>query len=235
LNFKGEHEAARAELDKLYAMARSNGERRAAHFAKAVSYADQGDMTGALAELEKQYALAEAMGDAGGMAGDLGVMGDVLCEAGKFDEALGKYQLAHKLIKESNLSDQIKSNADLTLLYTTGYVAARTGDLAEARVKAKEFLKGTEAIGSPNLVRLAHQLLGLIALEGKDYKKALKEFGEASQQNPYTLYRMALAYKGAGDAAKAKEFAERAANYNALNNMAQGYVRAKARQLAASL
>ncbi|MFZ1947502.1 MAG: tetratricopeptide repeat protein [bacterium] len=235
LNFKGRHEAARAELDKLYAMARSNGERRAAHFARAVSYVDQGDMAGAVAELEKQYALAEAIGDAGAMAGDLGAMGDVLCESGKFDEALGKYQLAHKLIKESDLSDQIKSNADLTLLYTTGYVAARTGNLAEARVKAREYLKGAEALGNPNFVRLAHQLLGLIALEDKDYKKALKEFEQTSQQNPYTLYRVALAYNGAGDTAKAKEFAEQAANYNALNNMAQGYVRAKARQLAASL
>jgi tetratricopeptide (TPR) repeat protein len=235
LNFKGEHDAARAELDRLYAMARSNGERRAAHFAKAVSYADQGDMAGALAELEKQYALAEAMGDAGAMAGDLGAMGDVLCEAGKFEEALGKYQLAHKLIKESNLSDQIKSNADLTLLYTTGYVAARTGNIAEARVKAKEFLRGAEALDNPNFMRLAHQLVGLIALEDKDYKKALKEFEQASQQNPYTLYRIALAYRGAGNAGKAKEFAERAANYNGLNNMALSYVRDKARQLAASL
>jgi tetratricopeptide (TPR) repeat protein len=235
LNFKGEHEAARAEMDTLYAMARSDGERRAARFAKAVSYVDQGDMAGAMSELEKQYALAESINDAGAMAGDLGAMGDVLCEWGKFDEALGKYHLAHKLVKESDLSDQIKSNADLTLLYTNGYVEARTGKFAEARVKAKEFLKGAESLGNPNFLRLAHQLSGLLALEDKDYKKALKEFEQASQQNPYTLYRMALAHKGAGDAARAREFAEQAANYNALNSMAQGYVRTKARQLAASL
>ena len=50
LNFKGQHEAARAELDKFYAIARNDGQRRAVHFAKAVSYAYQGDMDSALAE-----------------------------------------------------------------------------------------------------------------------------------------------------------------------------------------
>lgn len=235
LNFKGQHEAARRQLDRLYAIARNDGERRAVHFAKAVSYVDQGDMAAAMAELEKQYALAEKIGDAGGMAGDLGVMGDVLCESGKYDEALGKYQMAVELIKKSDLSDQIKENTSLNLFYITGYVAARKGDLAEARVKARQYLRGTEDLGNPTLIRLAHQLMAVIALEDRDYDKALEELPKASLQNPYNLYRMALAYKGKGDDAKAKEFAKQAASFNAVNNMAEAYVRNRARQLADSL
>ena len=38
LNLKGDYEAARQQLDKLYEIARTDGERRAALFAKAVSY-----------------------------------------------------------------------------------------------------------------------------------------------------------------------------------------------------
>ena len=149
LNFKGQHEAARARLDVLYAMARNDGQRRAAHFAKAVSYVYQGDMASAMAEIEKQYALAEKINDAGAMAGDLGVMGDVLCESGKYDEALSKYQLAVELVRKSDLSPQIKDNADLTLLYTPGTWPARKGDLAGRWAKARQYLKGTEALAIP--------------------------------------------------------------------------------------
>ena len=59
LNFEGQYEAARAEVDGFYPRAMNNEQRRALHFAKAVSYAYQGDMDSALAEIEKQYALAE--------------------------------------------------------------------------------------------------------------------------------------------------------------------------------
>jgi tetratricopeptide (TPR) repeat protein len=235
LNFKGEYEAARAELDNIFAIARNDGERRAVHFAKAVSYVYQGDLAGAMAEIEKRYALAEKINDIGAMAGDLGVIGDVLCESGKYDEAMSKYQQGVELVKNSDLAPQVKDNTDLSLLYNSGYVAARKGDLAEARVKARAYLKGTEALDSPNLIRLAHQLAGVIALAAGDYDKALEEFRQASQQNPYTLYRIALAYKGKGDTAKAKEFAKQAVSYNGLNNMAQAYVMDRARKLLASL
>jgi tetratricopeptide (TPR) repeat protein len=235
LDFKGQYEAAREELDRLYAIARNDGERRAAHFAKAVSYVYQGDMTNAMAELEKRYALAEKINDAAAMAGDLGAMGDILCESGRYDEALSKYQQGVDLVKSSDLASQVKQNTDLNSYYVYGYVAARKGDLAEARAKARYYLRGTEALGNPELIRLAHQLAGVIALQEGAYDKALEEFKQASLQNPYNLYRMALAYKGAGDTAKAKEFAKQAVNYNGLNNMAQAYIMEKAQKLLASL
>lgn len=235
LNFKGQHDAARAELDRLCAIARNDGERRAVHFAKATSYVDQGDMASALAEIERQYALAEKIGDTGGMANALGIMGDILCEWGRYDEALSKYQQGVELVKKSDLSAQIKENTELNLLYASGYVAARRGDLTEARLKARHYLRGTEALGNPTLIRLAHQLAGTIALEEGSYAKALEELGKASQQNPYNLYRMALAYKGAGDVARAKEFAGLAATFNGINNMAEAFIRNKARQLVDSL
>jgi len=46
---------------------------------------------------------------------------------------------------------------------------------------------------------------------------------------------MALAYKGAGDRAKAKEFAKDAARFNALNNLNQAFIRSKASQLLDSM
>ena len=75
-------------------------------------------------------------------------------------------------VQQSDLSSQIKENAGLSLYYTTGYVAARTGDLAGALAKARHYLKGTQALENPNLIRLAHQLAAVIALEARDYDKS---------------------------------------------------------------
>ena len=44
-----------------------------------------------------------------------------------------------------------------------------------------------------------------------------------------SIYTTALAYKGKGDAAKAKEFAGRAANFNVLPLLTYAFVRAEAR------
>lgn len=235
LNFKGQYEAARAHLDAFYAMAQNDAQRRAVHFARAVSYVHQGDLAAALAEVQTMYALAEKINDVGAMAGDLGIMGDLLCESGKYDEALSKYQLGAELVMNSDLSPQIKQNTELNTLYTSGYVAARKGNLGEARAKARQYLRGAEELGNPNLIRLAHQLAGMIALDDGAYGEAIEELQQAGLQNPYNLYRMALAYKGAGNRGKARDYAKKAANYNALNSMPQGFIRERVRELLASL
>jgi tetratricopeptide (TPR) repeat protein len=92
-----------------------------------------------------------------------------------------------------------------------------------------------EAIQNPNQIRLAHQLAGMIALEAKDYDTALKELAQASQLNPYNLYRMSLAHSGKGDAKKARELCKKAAEFNALNNMNYAFIRQKAHQLLDSM
>jgi tetratricopeptide (TPR) repeat protein len=235
LNFKGRHVAARKQLDTLYSMARNDGERRAAHFAKAVSYVDEGDMTKAIEELEKQYALAQKINDAAAMSGDLIAIGNILYEWGKYDEAAAKYQRAVEVVKKSDLSQEIKDNTELNFLYNAARIAMKKGDFATARAKAKQYLEGVEAIRNPNQIRLAHEVAGMIGLEEKDYDVALKELNQASQQNPYNLYRMSLAYLGMGDDEKAREFCRKAAEFNALNNMNYAFIRGKAKELLGSM
>jgi tetratricopeptide (TPR) repeat protein len=235
LNFKGEHGEARKQLQKLYDIARNDGERRAAHFAMTVSYVDQGDMDKALKEQDKQYALAEKINDASAMAGDLVVMGDILRESGKYDQALAKYQKAVEVMEASNLSEEVKDQTRRGFLFNASRVALKNKDFAAAKAKAEEYRQQVEAIDNPFQIRLAHQLLGMIALEEKDYDMALTELGKANQQNPYNFYRMALAYRGKGDQEKAKEFFLKAANFNALNSLAQAYIRSKAQQMAESM
>jgi tetratricopeptide (TPR) repeat protein len=235
LNFKGRHEEAREQLRVLYGMARNDGERRAAHFAMAVSYVDQGSMADAMGELQKQFALAEKISDAASMSGDLVLMGNVLLEWGKYDEALARYQEAVEVVKESDLAQEFKENTELNLLYNAGRVALKKGDSASAGAMAVQYLEGVEAIRNPNQIRLAHQLAGMIALENTDYDAAIEELSQASRQNPYNLYRMALAYRGKGDEEKAKELLRKAAKFNALNSMNYAFIRAEAERMLRSM
>lgn len=229
LNFKARHKDARKQLKKLYEMARNDGERRAAHFATAVSYADEGDMAKAIEEVEKQYALAAKIKDAAAMSGDLILMGNILYEWGNLDEAMAKYEEAVEAVKKSSLSQEVKDNTELNFLYNAAAVSVKRGDFKQAKAMAKQYLDGVEAIRNPNQIRLAHQLAAIIALEEQDYDTALVELGKASQQNPYNLYRMSLAYSGKGDTKKAREFRKKAADFNALNNMNYAFIRTKAR------
>lgn len=231
LYLQGKHAEARTQLQKLYGIARNDGERRAALFSMTVSYVDEGNTEMALAEMDKQYALAKKINDAAAMSGDLGAMGNILYESGKYDEALAKFEKAQQLIETSNLSQGNKDFAKRGQLYNAGRVALMKKDLATAKAKAEEFRAQSEAAKNTFQIWLAHELAGSIALAEKNYDQAIAEFQQANQQNPYTLYRLALAYEGKGDMKNAKAFCTKAAHFNSLNNpLNYAFMRKKAEQ-----
>jgi tetratricopeptide (TPR) repeat protein len=234
LNFKGSHDAARKQLQKLYDMARDDGERRAAYFAMAVSYADQGNLDEAMNMIKKQYEIAEKINDAAAMSGDLVATGNILMEKGEYDKAQKKYQKALTRVQESDLSDAVKANNKRVSLYNMAYAALRKNDMETAKAKAEEFRKAVYDINNRFQIRLAHQILGMIALEEKQFDKALEELPQANLQNPYNLYRMALAYEGKGSREQAMEMYKKAANHNTLNSMNYAFIRNQAKQKVAA-
>jgi tetratricopeptide (TPR) repeat protein len=235
LNFKGNHEDARRQLQRLYDMARNDGERRAALFGMAVSFVDEGNMDKALEEQDKQYALAEKINDASAMAGDLVVMGNILLEAGRPDEALAKYERAVETVEESGLSEEVKDNTRRGYFFNAARAALKKKDFATAKDRSDEYRQRVEAVNNPFQIKLTHQLAGMIALEEEQYDKALEELRQASQQNPYNHYRMSLAYRGKGDKEKTKELCTKAARFNALNSLNYGFIRHKAQQMLESM
>src|SRR5205085_8021829 len=102
------------------------------------------------------------------------------------------------------LSQELKDNAQLVNHFNLATVAIGKKDYATAKTEADEFRKGAETSKNPAQVRQAHELAGRIALAQNDYDTAITELQQASQQDPYNFYRLALAYQGKGDAAKAK-------------------------------
>ena len=233
LMFQGKHDASRAEAWKLYQAAKNDGERRAALFASAVAYADEGKLDQALADLKKEYAVAEKINDAVAMSGDAVAMGDVLLEAGKPEEARSYYEKSLALQERSDLSKEAKDDARLVHHYNLGRVALAANDVAAARQHADAFMRGATAKDNAAETRQAHELAGTIALQEKKFEQALAELTQANQQDPYVLYRTGLAYQGKGDAAKAGEMFKQAAHHNTLPTLNYAFVRLKASRMKA--
>ncbi|MGH9932801.1 MAG: tetratricopeptide repeat protein [Pyrinomonadaceae bacterium] len=228
LMYQGKPDQAAAEIQKITDKARSDAERRTALFGLTVVDVDSGKMEAALAKMDKQYALGEKTNDVPAMTGDLQFKGNIMLEMGKPDEAKALFERGLKMTEESNLSQEIKDNAKLFHHYNLARVALGKKDMTTAKIEADAFNTGTESLKNPFQTKQAHELLGMIALERKDYDAALAELQQSNQQNPYDLYRLCQAYQGKGDKAKAKEFCTKAAAFNSLPQLNLAFIRTKA-------
>jgi tetratricopeptide (TPR) repeat protein len=235
LIYLNKYEEAKDNCDKSYEIAKNNGERRFALFTKTVACVDEGDTEGALNELQKQFEIAKNIQDAGAMTGDLNLMGNILFEAGRYDEAAEKYNESLSVMEKSNLAEEVKENTRRLNIYNIGRIALMTGKTDEAKKLADEFATRSNSANNTFQIWLAHYLNGLIALQEKDYKKAISEFEKSNQQNPQTFYYIALAYSKDRNSTEEKKYAEKCANFNALININQAFVRNKANKMLASL
>jgi tetratricopeptide (TPR) repeat protein len=235
LMYQNKHDEARREIGHALEIARNSGEARAALFAAAVTFMDEGKPDMALKEVEKQHAIAEKDQDVAALAADCMVMGNILLESGKSDEALKMFKQSLSLMKSSKLAKDVIENAELISHYNMSRVAIVKGDLAMAKAESERFQGGAKAKMNQNQIRLYHELAGTIALQEKTFEKAAELLKEANQQDPVILYRLALAYQAAGRTAEARSYAEQAAKFNALPLLNYAYVRKKAERLAAAL
>jgi tetratricopeptide (TPR) repeat protein len=232
LMYMGKPGDAATELQTIMTKARNDGERRTALFGMAVLAADSGKWDEALGHLDKQYAVAEKANDVAAMSGDLQAKGTVLLEMAKYDEAKTAFDRSLAMTEGSTLSQEIKGNARLFQHSNLAQVALGKGDSATADAESQTFSKGAASSGNPAFVRQAHEVAGQIALQGKKYDVAIAELEQANQQNPYTLYRLCLAYMGKGDKSKATEMCTVAARFNTLPQLNYAFVRTKAAKMA---
>ncbi len=229
--YKGDYNASREEIQKLYDMARNDAEKRGALFAMAVTYVDEGKFDMALDQIKKGYDIAAATNDYGNMSFDLNNMGTILLEMGNDKDALMNFQKSVDVFNSSASSQALKDNVKLALVYNEGTVALEKKDIKTAASKADEFMNGVKAINNLNQIRLAHQLNGMVALAQKKADDCLSELEQANQQNTYNFYRMAQAYQLKGDKEKAKDYYQKVLNYNPLPNINTAFARYKAKKM----
>lgn len=234
-NLLGKHSQGRKVAQELYDNAVNDGQRRAAHFAMAVSYIDEGNLDKAIAEFENQMEFARKINDAANMAGDLFNIGNLLLEQDRLDEALEKYEQSVDVVQKSNLSEDLKKNNRLGFLFNEGRVALKKGDLSKAKSNQKEYAAAAQANASRFQIWLSHELAGLIAMEENDYKTAISEFEQANLQNTYNLYRVAISYEKIDDKASAKKMCKQTVEFNQLNSINYGLVRHEARRMLESM
>jgi len=232
LMYLGKPAEAEAELNKMSQEARNDGELRTALFGLAVVASDTGKMEKAVQQMEREYAVAEKKNDLASMAADLQAKGNILLAAKKYDEAQKQIDRSQQLIESSSLSQEIKDNATLLHHFNLAAVAIEKRDLAAAQSHSSQFQQGAEASKNPVQVKQAHELAGRLALSQKDHDKAIAELEQSNLQNPQNLYRLAECYQAKGDAAKAKEYVTKAADFNSLPALPYAFVRTKAKQWA---
>ncbi|MBD3289127.1 tetratricopeptide repeat protein [candidate division KSB1 bacterium] len=235
LNYMDKHEQARQQLQKLAEMARTDGELRAAHFSMAVSYADAGNLEKALSEIKAQYSIAEKTKDAALKAADLNTMGIILLHAEKYDKAAEMYKNSVKLIRASDLSPEVKKNAERIYLANSARVAIMKNNIESAKTDLEKFHKAVEAVNNPLQMMLYHELMGMAEMSENNFDMAIAEYKKANQQNPYNLYRLAMAYKAKGNKEMARKYFKKAATFNALNNLNQCFIRNKAKAMIAEM
>jgi tetratricopeptide (TPR) repeat protein len=228
LMYQEKHDDARAEIQKASSLARNDGEKRAAIFAKVVSYIDEGNAEKALREMDNEFALAEQINDMGNMSADQTAIGNILLEMGRIDDALTAFDKSAALIRQSELAKEVKENVDLIQHYNVGRVALTRRDYATAKNEAEKLLRGAEAKDNKIQIRLAHELIGSIALDQEEFVKAVRELRQGNQQNPYNLYRLALAYQGTGSKDEARKYCTAAARFYGLPQLNYAFVRRKA-------
>lgn len=227
LMYQGKTDAAASELQTMVDQARNDGERRTAYFGMAVLASDTGNFEKALQAMDKEYAIAEKKNDAASMAADLQAKGNIYSQMKRYDAAAREFDRSLQIVQASNLSQQIKDNQKLQHRFNTTTLALARNDLAAAKKNAEEFRQGAEAQKNPGQVRQAHELAGRIAVAEKDYDKAISELEQANLQDPRNLYRLSEAYQAKGDAAKAQQYAKKAADFNSLPALNYAFVRSK--------
>jgi tetratricopeptide (TPR) repeat protein len=232
LLYMGKPEDANAELQKMAAQARNDGELRTALFGMAVVASDGSKWDKAVEAMDKEYAVAEKKNDVASMAADLQAKGNIIAEIPKYDLATRQFERSFQIVESSSLSPEIKDNAKLLHHYNMAALAIAKKDYAAAKSHAAEYHQGAEASKNPAQVKLAHELTGRIALAQKDYDAAISELQQANQQDPRNLYRLAQAYQAKGDQEKAKQLYAQAATFNSLPALPYAFVRIKAKKMA---
>lgn len=231
LLYQGKADEAGAVLEKMSGSARDDGEHRQAFFDMAVYHAYRGQLESAAGEIDKEYAVAQARNGVLDMAGDLNAKGSILQEAGKFTEAKDAYDQAQKLVQESTLPQEMLKGVELGYHYNCASLALSQNSLPRAKEEAASVKRLSESNPNPGRVRLTHEIFGMIALAEKDYNKAIEELTQANQQDAYNLYRLALAYTGKGDAAKAKEYLTKTNQLYPLPSLNYAFVHMRAEKM----
>jgi tetratricopeptide (TPR) repeat protein len=233
LMYQEKHKEALEQLQKGLDAARNDGERQEMLRAMAVARVDEGRLSAALAMLSKESALAEEGGDRAAMAQVASVRGGLLLDGGKVEEAKAEFAKALELARQSTMPEGRKKNMEIASHGALALIAAAKKDFEGAAKEAEIMRAGCDSLGNLNLMRLAHQVLGIVALRQAKYDEAISQLNQADTSSPYTMFQLAKAYAGKKDTDNAKTYFQKVANAYPLPDLQYAMVRRGALKAAA--
>ncbi len=233
--YLGKYDDARQTADLAFSKAVNDAQRRTACFLKCVTFVDQGEIPLAIQQLDRQMAIAAANNDAAAIAADLTAVGMLQLEMQKNDDALAGFLRSVEIVDQSGLSQDFKDNNRLNYLVNEGRVAVAKGELDKAIDLQTKFAAAAYKNSNNFQIWNAHELAGIIAMAQGKYDAALKEFQQSNLQNTYNVFRIARCYEEMGETQKAKEFYDKAANFNQLAAINYSLIRHRASQKLTSL
>jgi tetratricopeptide (TPR) repeat protein len=155
----------------------------------------------------------------------------VCLDTGDLDAAYRLYKEGHELgMKEPNISAGRKDVWDYRWEHAQARIAARRGNKAEAEkhVAAANSILDDMKQTDPQLYKqqtaFLPYLAGYVALYTGDYNKALQDFQQANQNDPYIQALIGQSYEKLGDKTKADEAYRKAASEVRGHNPPAAYV-----------
>lgn len=218
-SFLGDYDAARADYDAAIKLGKQN-EAGSYRVFRALVAVHAGNPQQAIAELDRLIGEIDGMKvpDPLGMkVGALDAEIQIAIYAGDFATASRAIAQRTPLVRQqlADAKDEtVKQIAEGVTAYYEGMVAARQGDSATAKSKVEELRKALATTNDPQKDQGAHAILGVLALEQKDYKAAASHLAQSDPNSIYLMYERALALEGAGQSAEAKALFGKVARYN---------------------
>ncbi len=235
LCYQEQHQEARDQLQRLYAVARNDGQRRQALYSIAASFTNQGLYDSSKAVILRAKKIAEQIEDVRAVSSDYGALGALALEQEDTHQAQIYYDSAAWLIRTSDADEVTKANTERFHLFAIAGVKIVAGKLDEADSLSQLYDEQSALIPSVVLSGLAHQLKAMIALKEKDFSRALNELALSNPRDPYNIYRKALAYQGSGDIENAKTELKNVVEFNSVLRLNYAFVRNKAKAMLDSL
>ncbi|MBU1983030.1 tetratricopeptide repeat protein [bacterium] len=229
LNLLGRHAEAREYLHAASDSGLTFMQRRSLLWGIVISYVDEGDLESALAAAEKTSRFSASSGSTIETVSDMNLVGQVLLEMGRLDEARAKFEEGLRLVEESAIPPDVRTWARaLTALRVGCRIALKENNVTAARKSIEEFAASVDTTGNPSLRWLLNHYSGLVALEEGDFARAVSELDQGMANDPATHFLLGRAHEKLGDREKAAECYKKATEANLVNDLGYTLIRRKA-------
>jgi tetratricopeptide (TPR) repeat protein len=213
----GRTDEARAAFRRMHDAARDDRQRREALLWTALSFVDEGAPDRALEILGDRQTLAERAGDVAAVAADHELMGLILLEAGRLDEAEARFAAAAAAVAGASLPEPVRQAASRRALYHEARLALARGEPTRARELASKLRQASVGVDDTEEVDRGKELAGLIALAEGDRVGAVRRLRARDGAGPRSLLLEARALEAFGSTDRARTAYARVARFHGID------------------